>query len=623
MSRENRFRAWAFLGAGAMFALFWVRPLLMRHWRAREARLDPAAWSRVETNGSFALLGLHAFPTRYVDETFYANKMQVILKHGFPYNPHWREDRTFGSWFSSDFLSLYLLAPLIWLAGDLNWGWVLAEALVGAAWFLFLFRLLRDWCGKEEAAAPLAAAGVLFFDAAIWLLDVNRDWRLDASRWLSVFLYRGSLVLPHYYRLPALFMATLLLCLTLVAAWRLSVSGRRPWAAVMTGLAFGLMRGVHSFEYAAGMATLGFFAAASTWLKPRREGAANLWLAFGAAVAVTVAWLGVEHLAVGTKALGDTLARVCLERTHRFYPQSLLHVAVAVVALWLGRREADARRQAAWSILACGELGVFALRNAQVVLGYTTQPFHLIPVGGLFAVLMLLMLVSRALARMPRWNGSAALAAILALACWGVAREVQGARRGYRFFGIPRDTDAALAYVRENLPNDALVLSLSMPANLYLPLYTRASVLSFPQPNPFLSAPHPYSVYLGKTAQLLKSAGVDASRFVAERWLDGPALESMSLRLDREVNQEGRADLDLVDKSWWSDLSGCRNVDADPVSEQKLRFLELVRSAEPVSGQWYLWLEDRDRPLLDAAPEKRGGRLLWRQGLVSLYSFGG
>ena len=417
-------------------------------------------------------------------------------------------------------------------------------------------------------------------------------------------------------------MATLLLCLILVAAWRLSVSGWRPWAAIITGAAFGLMRGVHSWEYAAGMATLGFFATASTWLKPRREGSANLWIAFGAAVAVTVAWIGVEHLVIEPGAQWDALVIQCLERTRRFYPQSLLHVAVAAIALWLGRREADVRRQAAWSILACGELGVFSLRNAQVVLGYTVQPYHFIAIGGLFALLMLLMLVSRALARMPRWNGSAALVAIVALACWGVAREVQAARRGYRLFGIPKDTDAALTYVRGNLPTDALVLSLSMPANLYLPLYTRASVLSFPQPNPFLSAPHPRSVYLGKTAQLLKSAGVDASRFVAERWLDGPALQSMSLRLDRQVNQEGRAELDLVDKFWWSALSGCPAVDADPVPEKKRRFLELVRSAEPVSGPWYLWLEERDRPLLDAAPEKRGGRLLWHQGLVSIYAFG-
>jgi len=203
-----------------------------------------------------------------------------------------------------------------------------------------------------------------------------------------------------------------------------------------------------------------------------------------------------------------------------------------------------------------------------------------------------------------------------------VSREVQAASRGYRLFGIPKDTDAALAYVREHLPADALVLSLSMPADLYLPLYTRATVQAFPMANPFLAAPHPRELYLAKTAQVLKSAGADADRFIAERWLEGDALHALDVKVDRQVNQEGRAEMDLVDKFWWSQLAGWRPMDETPVRARKERFLELVRRAQPVSGPWYLWLEERDRPLLASPPEARGGRLLWRQGLVALYSFG-
>lgn len=607
--------------AGAVFLLLLVKPASIFWLRTRQQARVPAVWARGESAGRFAVLLPRLFTTRWHDEALYAARAAKVLSHGLPYNPYWREDRAMKDWIQN-FPVFFIMAGFSLPAGgDMDRGWILAVAVLGALWFLLFYEILLGWSRRQEAAAPLALFSVLFPDLYTWIFDINFSLRENWGRYISVFFQRGAEVRPHFDRLPAGMLTLFLLCLLFAACWKLLLRERpRPAHAALVGAGFGSLFFVHAYTHIFGLATLGVLATAAWILRPSRGARANMVMAFVVAAAVSIGSAALMASLIDPVTRADCLEIVGLEHTHRFYKVSLVHLILAGCGLLASVREPEPRRRAAWLVLTCAQAGIFACRSAQTALGFTVQPHHYIPMGSFMGALMLLLPLSRILGRAPWWSRRAAIAAGLVVGLGFLTNESLAAARGYRLFGLPQDLEAGLAWVRANTQKDALVLSLSMEANEALALRTQASVQVAPASPPVV-APFSKERYYSKVAELLKALDADVERFLDERCLLPRAKSQVAAAISRSLRAGEVPDREAFEAAeWFHPLLWGVTADG-PFLEGRGRVRALARSSLPLERPYYLWLHDADARFLRRAPQALGGRRVFREGSVSIYEF--
>jgi hypothetical protein len=617
----RRWRSVPLAIAAALFVFLLLRPVYISRLRARESARSPETWKRLTTNGSFNLLVPALVGTRYHDESLYAARVREVLLHGLPTNPYWPEDRGLGSWIH-DCVSIFILSGFALLCGgNLTWAWAVAVAAVGAVWFLWFHALFHRWSGRDDVAVPLALFCILFPDFSRWLLDVNFNVSINLDRYAAVFFQVQSGIRPLFYRLPADFLSSLLLAGLFTLTWRMiGRQEKRVWPAALLGAAYGLLILVHAFTFAFGAATLaalavvvwGFdFPAAS-----RRAAA----IALVSAGAVTACYLLLMTGTEDAQTRRDSLELVGLVKTHHFYLITLVHVLMAAFGARQLSRETDPERRAVWLVLIAAQGGAFLCRNAQVVLGVMMQPFHFIPLGSFFGSLMLFMWLAKTLSERRWWNRRAGMAAALTIAGWALLNEKASAEKTYRLFGLPKNEEAGLQWVRANAAKDALVLTLSMQTNENVPLYTQAKVMSAPI-GLNVSGPFSKEKYYFKIAQLLKTSRADADRFLAERWVTPGEHEALRGRLYREEFTLQKADTDAFEAAEWF-YPFMYGIDADaPSAEGRARIRALVAELPPLDGPYYLWVNARDEHLLREPPAAGGGRLVFENETVKIYSF--
>lgn len=609
------------LAACAVLAFMLFKPAAMAVLRAREARRAPEAWARVPASGRFALLVPRLFAARFHDEALYASRAHRVLTHGFPYDPYWVEDRALKDWVQ-DFPVFYAMAGFAAVAGgDMNRGWILAGAVVAAAWLLFFDGVLFAWCGRRRVSVPLALFSILFPDLYGWVFDVNLSLSANLQRYAGVFVQQGALTRPGFYRLPAGMLSLLALAGALVALARLAGDQRpRTARAAAVGSWFGGLFLVHAYAHAFGLAALGA-AAALAWLgfasAPARR---NLSVAFAAALIVSAAAAALSSLGVDPRARADSLEIVGLVRTHRFYLVSLVHLAVGGAALLALARETDVRRRAAWLVLAAAQAAGFAARSAQVVTGFTVQPHHFIPLASFFGCGVLLLPFSRWLAGRSWWTRRTAAAACAVVLAGALANDAVAAKRSYRLFGLTPDEQAGVDWLRANAPKDSVVASLSMDVNELVPLYTSSSVM-VPPASPPISTLYTKERYYEKTAELLSLLDVDAPRFLAERWLVPADKLAVQSELARRQRDGEPPDPELFEKAeWFQPFLWGGTADA-PVLEGRARIAALAAARpSPAREPAFLWLNDGDARFLRRPPERSGWRLSLRGTAFSLYS---
>ena len=610
----NRKSGWLPVAAAAgVFAFLLIRPAAIISLRNRMERQDPAAWEKLPTNGRFALLLPQLISARYHDETMYAASVRQVLTRGRPYAAYWPEKRGLADWVQNS-LGLYALAGVAAACGgNMTAAWCLSVALIGAAWFLLFFRAFSWWSGKKSVAYPLALFSVLFPDFYVWLLDINFHPQVNWERYLGVFFQYHAEIRPNFYRLPSLFLSTLLLCCLFLGLWSLACQkSKRPLLAALLGLGFGLMAWVHPFEFVFGMATLLLM----TIVSERRE---NLVPAFLVALPVGALCSAAISLSVGRETWKEHLALLDVVYSHRFYLITLVHLIFAAFGWRLSRKEADPRRRTAWILLSCAQVAIFLCRNLQVVAGFSVMPFHYIPLGSFMGCLMLFLFAADALARRSWWRPSVALGVSLLLVGWGLANELVAARRTYPLFGLPRNMEAALDWTDANLPPGSTVLSLSMATSLALPVYTR----SFGYASSLVLFTNPFTLqeYLLKMARRVKTAQADPDRFLAERW----ALPSARGQLlnDEIIGQRARSEVnpERVERlEWFASFLPAFKDDA-AVALYRRQFRGMIDQAEPLSPPYYLWVGAGDARFLVRPPEEFGGERVYRNDGVSIYRF--
>ncbi|MBI5623856.1 MAG: hypothetical protein HY924_08765 [Elusimicrobia bacterium] len=607
------------LWAGLVFLILMFRPAYIAVLRAGGAEASPQEWVGVHTDGSFAVLLPELLHSRWYDEANYAARVQQVLLHDLPYSPYWAEFREPEHWLAGLLTYYILAAPAYLLGGDLNLAWLVTGALTGAAWFLLLHAVLRWWSGSDTAALPLALFSVLFPDVYFWLLDINLHWAVVQDRLLTTFFQQGSLVLPYFRRLPSYYLTFLLSCLLFLGAWHLSQSPeRRPVGSVLIGLGFGLMSLVHYFEFAYGMAVLGLFAGAVLLSGPSRLNRWNIAVCLAAALTASAGYVLLQVVFVQTNLLSRAPDLAAIEHTRRPTPMAAVHLLLGGALWWAAKREADPGKRSAWLLLAAAQAAAFCARNGQVLTGWTAQPFHFIPMASFMGCAALFSWVAARLGRASWWTPGLAAAAVLVVAGWGLANEAVAARRTYRFCGHPSGVEAGYAWVRANLPKDGLVLTPSMTANTGLPLYTAAKVEVPPISAPVLIF-YTKEEYLRRVARMLKTCRVDVERFISERWLlPGPA-EELRRRASAAVNAAGRIDPDILEPSQWFFVYSYMDRSDDLVLRGRARLRELYASEAPLEGRFWVWLNDRDRPLVVEQPEAWGAKKVFQVPGVSIY----
>lgn len=602
------------LWAAAVFAFFLIRPAAVVQLRHQAARSDPS-WASNPANGRYAVLTPQVTGLRYTDEALYAARVNQVRLHGVPYTPYWREFRGVKHWLH-EFLPYYLLAgAAATVGGDLNVAWTLLAAAVAAGWFLLWFALLRAASGRDDAALVPALFMSLFPDAGFWLLDLNLDPATQWTRWSSVFFSQGAAALPHYHRLYSMHLSFLLVCLYLIALWRVTTSAKpRAGAAFLLGLGSLALAYTHSFEYALTMGAVAFFPLALQAAGAPAPSRRAAWLALGGGLAAAAVYVLVER---ALRAPGDVELLMGLAHavpSRRFHPLTLVHLAVGAWMWRQARRDPGARVRAAWLLLAAAQASAFCWRNGELVFGMDIQFFHVLPMAGTLGAAGLLLSASRAAAGWKPWR-KLAPALVAALFIVGATRELGAARAGYRALGLPADVQNAYAWLNQNAPKDALLLTLSARVNMEAPIYTGVKVEAAPLNAPVLVL-FDLPAYDARVARLLKTLRADPERFVAARRL--PPAERVALyeKLSRAVLARGEVDLDALEPAlWYHNEPG-----TEPFEARRARLLTLAETAEPLDGPYYVWLDERDRGLLKETPEKRGLAPVFRSGSVSLYS---
>lgn len=601
--------------AAAVFVFFLIRPaavLLLRH---EAARVDPS-WASNPTGGRYAVLSPQLVGLRYFDESAYAARVHQVQLHGVPYTPYWREYRGLKHWLH-EFLPYYLMAAgAATVGGDLDAAWAVIAAATAAAWFLLWLLVLRGACGKDEAAVPLALLPSLFPDLGFWLLDLNLSPAVQWERWRSVFLPVGAHALPHYHRLYSMHLSFLMVCLFLAGLWKLAAAGRsRHAASLALGLGSLALAYTHSFEYALAMGALAFFPLAAEFFGLPREARRNAWLALAGGLAGAVFYVLLDRSlrAPGEVELLMKLAHAVPGR--RFHPMTLVHLAAAAWMWARARREPDPAARPAWLLLACAQASAFCWRNAELVLGYDVQFFHVLPMAGTLAAAGFLLSLSRKAAASPGWR-RAAPALCAGLFAFGAVRELGAARAGYRALGLPADVQAGYEWLDANAPKDSLLLSTSMRVNMEAPIRTGVKVEAAPLNAPVLVL-FGMDEYVARVARLLKTLRADPAAFGAARWLEPGAKAEVYKRLCRGVVERGMVDLEAVEPSLW--FYAEPGASAHSTAAGRRRLVEEAAKAEPLRGPYYVWLDERDRAFLKEQPEQRGLAPVFRSGSVALY----
>ena len=594
----------------------------MVHLRSQMKAQSPAAWAAVPTNGRFNLLVPHLLNMRSHDEAFYASCVHEIFRHGKPRNPFWPEEQGLGSWIQNS-VSMYALAGLALLCGgNMTAAWCLATALLGAGWFCLYYRVFYWWSSKWEVALPLSLFSVLFPDLYVWLLDINFHPRVNIERYAGVFFQYHTLVRPDFYRLPSSFFTLFLLCWLFVGAWSLTCqTKRRPVASIFLGLGFGLMAWVHPFEFLFGMSTL-MVLTASTWLwETSAERKFNLTSGFIVSLPIGAACMAFISRTVSPAAWKDHLEFLGVSHSRRPYFITLIHLIFAAGGAYLMKRESDPKRRAAWLVLLCAQIGIFLCRNDQVVLGFSIQPFHFIPLGSLLGCLMLFIVLARRLAAWPRWNARAGALLTAFVLVWALTNEKMSAERTFRMFGLPSATEAALDWTRDSVPPDSQILTLSMPTMESIPLYTNARVLG--SPLSLMTTPFTQEAYLRKIAVLLKTSRADADRFLDQRWVLPEVRSALQAEVGREQRELSFVDLPKLEAAEWF-YSVHRDLLTDASVLRKRQELKaLVDAAEPLKTPYYLWVNADDAQLLRQNPESYGGKRVYENASVTIYQFPG
>jgi hypothetical protein len=616
----------AMLAAVVLYPLLsvWFLPAFVVPMRQRLARAMPSEWAAVVNDGSFQYASPYVLGNHLYEDGLIALRLRQVVLHGYPLDPY-TCDKSLCSWVFGSVLT-YTMAFFWLLAGGRpDAGMLLASGVTAAVKTYALYRLYEHVL-RDRRAALFAAPFTLFFTdsmAAVFaelygLVQSVAEGRLPGLGGLLTQLPRrvfNPMWVQDYARMPSVALSVLFTCGILTAAFRLATSGeRRTGAALLAGLAVGAMGFVNFYEWPLSTATVACFFALSAFAGLPAAGRRNLaWMTAASAAASAAYGLWAWSFMRATR---ESIIYRAGDPVH-FKPELLVYLAYAVWLFHRSRR--DAALRPLWLLGCAVQCAVFLLCCSPLVIGFDlsfARHFHMQA-----NLLMVVAALCAALARRPlsEWVPRHATVLLLLIAAWDVSANKSWAEKYFKLHGAPREIEDSMRWVDANTPAGSLLVTLSNPALLGVPRWTRArSLVTHYSP----TVGHPCVTTrenLSRFATLLKTAGVDLETFLRERWLPFRAERDLDDALTFYSRNHALAQRERTD--WPFFLMG-EALSLPGVLEESAEQLRAdFGRLPPLPPPFYLWLRDEERRFLAVPPEGRGARRVYAEGGVSVYEF--
>lgn len=590
-------------------------PSYMVFLRKRLERDAPEIWNQVTNNGSFAYVSTLLLTSRNLEEGLYAPKALSVYRYGLPIDPYSHE-RGLRSWIF-DFLAFYPLAFFVFLArGNLQWGWVLAEAGLSCVWVYSFYLLFLRFSGERKAALFWASLSFFFADSLYLLFSFVT----------AVPGYLGSQIFhavaqafgrgQWWMRLPPPGVTGLFCFWALAGSFLLAAAARRRlMMAAALGLFTGLLCFFHLFEWMFGVAGLFFFFIAALLFRLPRHTQWNLGIASAVSGVISLAYFTGIHWIAGDVAK-DFIERDGLNN-REIYWQSFYFLFWSLVFFYKAKGSTGERRSW-WLLWGSLQLSVFCTSNVQVIVGYDMYFYwHIIMLG---AVAGYLALFCWSLER-PRWREWIKTHAyVLTALVFAIVfcRHKGWAETHYKIFGTPRHLEAGMRWLADNTPKESLVLSLSGATLRQLPYWTQARTL-VTEGIPVCGRAVGTRQQLADLALMLKTARVNPQKFLEARWQDA-GLADVQARRWAHYNRD--VPMDLVEGYFMPymllNVGLSRESLMKPAAQTILQFYDEL---EPLDTSYYLWINQGEESFLEALPETYGGRLVYGNPGVRIYAF--
>lgn len=486
---------------------------LRRTWQSHY----PALAAQWPNNGRFTVLGW--FGTEVgPDELANAANVKNASQHLLAYDPYIREHRT-AQQFVIDRVSYSTMGLLARLVGDISWTWILTRFLCCLAWFLLLYHWLAG-AGESPGPAVFCAAFVTCFSYVLtfqflavssWSGPLWRGLAHNAWGLLAYGRTEGVIRLPR----PGLTYAFLFLA---VACLRRTASAKTWLWPALSGVLGGALAYVHLDGWSLYLAAAGLFAPLES-LRQRRW-VWGLWASVALSALLSLPYLyclyppNREFLVLAGAVFGR----------HFDWP-SLAYLAMAALGWRL-------RKDPSGLLTACLVAATFVMVNINLVTGYALQPDHWRNIGNIYAFILVLLLLPKALkARPGPWL---ALSGVLAGAA--LLQGLSYAAIHYPLQGLPRDYEQALAWLDRRAPKDLEVLALDPEVNMLIPAFTRHKVdLSYGGSSS--NSTYPLARGCERLLGILRFFDVDQKAFFAgyKSSYDNPRESHMGLRRTEAV----------------------------------------------------------------------------------------
>jgi hypothetical protein len=514
-------------------------------------------------------------------------------------------------------MALFLLLA----GGSIPWGLVLGMGTTLALKLALGCAIVRARLGGLRGSLTAGLALALLPDALCAVSGLPRillggslasllNW---ASR-LPTVLFNPTQV--QEWNLQPTSTLALLYCFgCLIPAWRLSVSDRpRPLASLLAGSLFGLGCFSHFYYWTLSAASLWVYSALSPWTSPSRAGRDNALIASASAFAACVAYAAFSR-ALMAPHQGEMLKAVTCENTP--YLAASAYLLYGLFFLRLSRQEPG--HAPFWAGMASVPLAVFGLSVSPILLRFDMNfLLHYAIMGDLAASAGLLAWAfSRpALSGRVRAWAPALAAGILG---WNLFACKAWSEKYFLLYGSPRSVEDSMRWLDARLPRDSTVLGASLSCAWGVALWTRGLIpvgVSSPSAgNPAIT----YSGNLRNLGRMLAAGGFDLEAFLRERWEPWDAERGLDDRLTRLKRDFAFEQHERT--GWPYFLIG----EAAMKSGETARSAALIRSGyslgPAIDRPFFLWLRDKDAPLLKASPESRGGVKIYDSGGVRIYEF--
>ncbi len=538
------------------------------------------AWSN---NGRFTVLGMLGTETTY-EELAYAARAQEVTDHLIPFDPFIKENRSFRM-MVPDYLTYRIIGIARLAAGDMSWAWLTMRFFCCWLWFILVYAICLELTQARSVSFFCASFVTCQSYILTFLFVTNLHWGIGWNTWLQnawIMLSYGHTESVCRLPRPGLTYALLLAAILLAA----KSADRKTWGwAAVSGVCGGLLSFVRMDIYSIYLAASWVFA----WVYTAKN--RFCWQPFLSA-ALTLS-IGLPCM-YGMFPIDADFAARFISFGHSPFLWVLPYL---IIAYGLIRATSAPLPLFLASIL----IADFCLLNIRILTGHYISPLNWAYPGNICAFAAASFFLPGALRGKNRLWRYAATVAISAAFLQGVAF----AAIHYPFYGLPKDYDAALTWLKRNTIRDSVVMTLDPEVDGLIPVFTHSkTALAIPLA---MVSDFPLAANASRLLAILDFFGVKRDRFLQEFW-EAPPLDRRTMD---QVDRSAEVKLSLMSLTFFHH---------NPPNRTRRLLDEAARQPAALPDFDYVWSGDFERRYMDPQfAVRRNLKEIYRNPSVVLY----